>query len=180
MERALSIHADEAWRELPDERSRQIAESLFRGLTERGADNREIRRPSKLSEICGAAEADLSEVIPVIEVFRREGRSFLMPPVGVPLKPDTVIDISHESLIRNWDRLQEWVDEEAQSARIYRRLAEDAVLHREGQEGFAHRPGVANRHRLAARATPKRCLGQTLSTGVRHSHRLPRGQPPAT
>ena len=142
MERALSIHADEAWRELPDERSRQIAESLFRGLTERGADNREIRRPSKLSEICGAAEADLSEVIPVIELFRREGRSFLMPPAGVPLKPDTVIDISHESLIRNWDRLQEWVDEEAQSARIYRRLAEDAVLHREGQEGLLIDPAL--------------------------------------
>jgi len=142
MERALSIHADEAWRELPDERSRQIAESLFRGLTERGADNREIRRPSKLSEICGAAEAEINEVIPVIEVFRREGRSFLMPPAGVPLKPDTVIDISHESLIRNWDRLQEWVDEESQSARIYRRLAEDAVLHREGQEGLLIDPAL--------------------------------------
>ena len=100
----------------------------------------------------------------MIEVFRREGRSFLMPPAGVPLKPETVIDISRESLIRNWDRLQEWVDEESQSARIYRRLAEDAVLHREGQERFAHGSGIANRHRLAARATTQCRLGQTLSS----------------
>src|SRR5205807_1551956 len=109
MAEALSRHADEAWAELPTERSRQVAEKLFKELTEKGADNRETRRPTQLSEICGAAEATREEVVEVIEVFRREGRSFLMPPAGVRLADDTVIDISHESLIRNWDRLQTWV-----------------------------------------------------------------------
>ena len=65
-----------------------------------------------------------------------------MPPAGVALEPDTVIDISHESLIRNWLRLKDWVNEEAQSARIYRRLAEAAVLHREGSEGLLQDPGL--------------------------------------
>src|SRR5260221_12528299 len=65
-----------------------------------------------------------------------------MPPAEVPLGPETVIDISHESLIRNWRRLQVWVNEEAQSARIYRRLAEAAVLHREGSEGLLQDPGL--------------------------------------
>lgn len=142
MSAALSLHADEAFNELPNDRSRLIAERLFKALSERGADNREIRRPTRLKAICEIAGANMAEVIAVIEVFRGGGRSFLMPPAGVALEPDTVIDISHESLIRNWQRLKDWVIEEAQSARIYRRLAEAAGLHREGSEGLLQDPAL--------------------------------------
>ena len=65
----------------------------------------------------------------MIDVFRKPSRSFLMPPAGEPLRPQTVIDISHESLMRVWERLRSWVDDEAQSAQMYRRLAETARLH---------------------------------------------------
>jgi tetratricopeptide (TPR) repeat protein len=142
MSDALSRHADEAWDELPDERSRQIAEKMFRALTEKGADNRETRRPTRLREIAEIAGASEAEVVAVIEVFRRAGRSFLMPPAGVALSGEVVIDISHESLIRNWQRLKGWVTDEAQSARTYRRLAEAAVLHREGSEGLLQNPAL--------------------------------------
>lgn len=142
MAEALSRHADEAFNELPDERSRLIAEKLFKRLTEKGTDNREIRRPTRLDELCAVCEATQDEVSAIIDVFRREGRSFLMPPAGARLTGETVIDISHESLIRNWARLQQWVDEEAQSSRTYRRLAEAAVLHREGSEGLLQDPGL--------------------------------------
>jgi Tetratricopeptide repeat len=140
---ALSRHADEAFNELPDERSRKIAELLFKALSERGADNREIRRPTRLETICKITGASTAEVIRVIDVFRGGGRSFLMPPIGTELHADSVIDISHESLIRNWQRLKEWVNEEAQSIRIYRRVAETAVLHREGGEGLMQEPALS-------------------------------------
>jgi tetratricopeptide (TPR) repeat protein len=140
MSEALSRHADEAFNELPNYRSRQVAEILFKSLSERGLDNREIRHPTRLAALCEIAGASMEEVIPVIDIFREGGRSFLMPPVGTVLQPDTVIDISHESLIRNWQRLKDWVNEEAQSARIYRRLAETSVLHREGTEGLLQDP----------------------------------------
>ncbi|MCA1632791.1 MAG: DUF2225 domain-containing protein [Acidobacteria bacterium] len=142
MSDALSRHADEAFNELGDDRSRLVAEKMFKALTEKGADNREIRRPVTLGELCEIAEATPEEVVAVVETFRREGRSFLMPPVGTPLETGTVLDISHESLIRNWERLKKWVDDEAQSARIYRRLAEASVLHRAGQEGLLSDPGL--------------------------------------
>ena len=141
MSDALSLHADEAYNELPDE-SRRIAEILFKALSERGADNREVRRPTRLGTICKIAEANMADVIAVIDVFRGGGRSFLMPPAGTALNADSVIDISHESLIRNWQRLKKWVEEEAQSARIYRRLAEAAVLHREGSEALVQDPAL--------------------------------------
>lgn len=132
----LSRHADEAYNELPDDRSRKIAEKLFKCLAERGPDERETRRPTELWEICAVAEASEKEVIAVIETFRLEGRSFLMPPAGVPLKGDSLIDISHESLIRGWHKLNVWVDEEAQSISVYRRLADTALLHEKHKTGL--------------------------------------------
>jgi tetratricopeptide (TPR) repeat protein len=141
MSEALSRHADEAFNEL-DERHQLIAEKLFKRLTEKGTDNREIRRPAPLAELCAVCGASESEITAIIDVFRGKGRSFLMPPAGTKLSSETVIDISHESLIRNWQRLQKWVDEEAQSSRTYRRLAEAAVLNREGSEGLLQDPGL--------------------------------------
>jgi tetratricopeptide (TPR) repeat protein len=140
---ALSRHADEAYNELPNDRSRKIAEVIFKALSERGADNRELRRPTRLSTICEITGASVAEVIAVIDVFRKGSRSFLMPPIGTPLNADSVIDISHESLIRNWQRLKVWVNEEATSVRIYRRVAETAALHREGSEGLLQEPGLS-------------------------------------
>jgi flagellar biosynthesis GTPase FlhF/energy-coupling factor transporter ATP-binding protein EcfA2 len=142
MREALSRHADKAYDELPTERDRRIAERMFKLLTERGTDNREIRRPTRLKEICAVTEADEGEVAAVIESFRREGRSFLMPPASVPLGADSLIDISHESLIRGWHRLEKWVDDEALSARIYRRLAETAALYRADEAGLWREPDL--------------------------------------
>src|SRR4030095_14740740 len=85
MSDALSRHADEAFNELPDEKSRKIAERLFKALSERGQDNRELRRPTRLDTICKITGASLPDVIAVIDIFRRSGRSFLMPPAGTEL-----------------------------------------------------------------------------------------------
>ncbi len=137
---ALSRHADEAYGELPDERARTIAEKVFRRLTERGSDNREIRRPTRFAELCAVADADPVEARRVIDTFRVEGRSFLVPAAEIELESQTLVDISHESLIRGWTRLRQWVDEEAESAHMYRRLGETAMLHRAGRAGLWHDP----------------------------------------
>ena len=143
MAEALSRHADEAYKSLPDARSRWIAERLFKRLTERGSDGREVRRPTRLAEICDVAEAELDEVVRVIDVFRQPGRSFLTPPAGAVLTPDAMIDISHESLMRVWGRLSQWVDEEAESAQRYRRLAESAALHEEAKARLMQDPELS-------------------------------------
>ena len=141
---ALSRHAEEAFEELPDERSRAIAKRLFQSLTEKGPDNREVRRPTKLADIAAMADAEEAEVISVIDRFRLEGRSFLTPPPDVELESNSVIDISHESLIRGWGRLKAWVEEEYESAKMYRRLAETTALYAEGKAGLWHDPDLSN------------------------------------
>jgi WD40 repeat protein len=142
MAQALSRHADEAYNELPDDRHRRIAEKLFKCLTEKGPDNREVRRPATLGEIRAVAEATETEVVRVIEAFRHPGRSFLTPAAGTPLRAQDLIDISHESLARLWTRLKGWVEEESLSASFYRRLVETAESHREGNAALWHDPDL--------------------------------------
>uniref|UniRef100_UPI0039C62CDB nSTAND1 domain-containing NTPase n=1 Tax=Scytonema sp. PCC 10023 TaxID=1680591 RepID=UPI0039C62CDB len=140
MDKALSQHADEIYNQLPDDRCQKIAEKLFKCLTEKGPDGRGIRRPTKLSEVCAVAEATEAAVIDIVEQFRAPGRSFLMPPVGVKLDGNSVLDISHESFMRVWQKLKDWVEQEAQSAQIYRRLAETLALYQEKQAGLLRDP----------------------------------------
>ena len=141
MGEALNHHADEAFEQLETSERAKICEKLFKALTDLGTDPRGIRRPLKLaalSEIAGTDSED--EVKAVIEVFREPSRSFLMPPAPEPLEPEKVIDISHESLMRVWERLRRWADDEAISARRYRRLAETAALEKTGKAGLWRDP----------------------------------------
>ncbi|MEM9119838.1 MAG: hypothetical protein AAGD09_18430, partial [Cyanobacteria bacterium P01_F01_bin.56] len=140
MAQALSRHADQIYAGLPNDRDRYLAETLFRCLTDRGADNREIRRPTPLAEICAVVGAPAADLVPILDEFRAPRRSFLMPTLAVPLVDSTVIDISHESLMRNWQRLKDWVEAEARSATIYRRLAETAALHEQDRAGYLRDP----------------------------------------
>lgn len=142
MSDALSRQADEAFNELPDEGSRKIAEMIFKALSERSVDHRELRLPTRVDTLCKIADASIAEVIAVIETFRRDGRSFLTPPAATELQADSVIDISYESFNRNWQRLKQWANEEAESVTIYRRVAEAAVLHREGREVLLQDPAL--------------------------------------
>lgn len=140
MSQALSQHAEEAFHELDTDRKKEICESLFKALTDRGSDARGIRRPTKLAEICKLANAKPNEVVEVIEVFRMPGRSFLMPPSTIAISEETIIDISHESLMRCWSRLINWVEEENQSSEIYLRLCEAANLYELGKGGLWRDP----------------------------------------
>ncbi|HSO75619.1 MAG TPA: hypothetical protein VLU47_12360, partial [Blastocatellia bacterium] len=125
---SLSAHAEKIYEEeLKTGREKKLAEALFRGITETTADGQTVRKPTKLSVICRRAVASAEEMKPVTEQFRAEGCSFLMPPQCVELDEDTSIDISHESLIRQWQRLSAWAEMEAKEAKLYTDLKRDAI-----------------------------------------------------
>jgi len=126
MREALSRHADEIYGSLTDQ-VRAVVERLFKCLTDRGSDNRGIRHPTRLADVCKIVDVSADDLQRVVERFNAPGCSFLMPPFGEPLVDNTILDISHESLMRIWAQLEKWVAEEAESARIYKRLAEDAA-----------------------------------------------------
>lgn len=142
MARALSLHADQVYFSFAEQKMRKLAETIFKRLTERGFDNREVRRPTTLKELCLVAKAQEEEVVQVINQFRKDGISFLTPPSIVDIQEDSIIDISQESLMRIWDRLQKWMSEEVEDARTYKRLAETAQLYQEGKAALIRDPDL--------------------------------------
>jgi WD40 repeat protein len=139
---ALSQHAEEVFESLPGAESRRIAEVMFKCLTDRVDNPRGVRRPTSLHEVCAVADVSQGQVVEVAEHFRGRGRWFLTPGPESVLGPDSVLDVSHESLMRIWTRLHDWVSQEAESAQQYLRLANTAALYQEGKAGLYQDPDL--------------------------------------
>ena len=127
LDRALSDHANEVLRSLTNEQQR-IAQVLFRRLTQRSGGGQDTRHPARLGDIAKVAGVGTDDVAAVVEEFRKPDRSFVTPPQGLSLEPETVLDISHESLISLWDTLDKWAEKEADSAANYGTLKQTAYL----------------------------------------------------
>jgi WD40 repeat protein len=141
MAEALSMHANEAFDELTDDQKR-ICEILFKAITEKRGENFGIRRPTRLNEIAAIADCSEEEIADVIEKFREPGRSLLTPAFGTPITSKSMVDISHESLMRIWVRLKNWVDDEAEAVQMYIRLAEAASMYQVGKAGLWRPPDL--------------------------------------
>ncbi len=139
LKEALSRHAEEAYQEL-GEKEQAIAADLFKALTLQGDNALGIRQPAPLATICAITRCAPAEIVRVVDCFRAPGRSFLMPPPDVVLEADTILDISHESLMRCWERLLQWTGQEARSAWLYRRLADRAALYEQAEAGLLRNP----------------------------------------
>ncbi len=136
LKHALSNHAEEAYAEAAAFSGQGLAERLFRALTDTFSDPRGVRRPTSVADLAAICEASESDVVRVVDLFRRPGRSFLMPPADVPLLPHVIVDLSHESLMRGWTRLITWAQQERAAIALYVRLAREASWHEEGAAGL--------------------------------------------
>jgi WD40 repeat protein len=159
MSQALSLHANEAYDEL-DEPQKRICEVIFKAITEKRGENFGIRRPTKLHEIASIADVSENEVIAVIEKFREPGRSLLTPGYGTPITSRSMVDISHESLMRIWVRLKNWVDDEADAVQMYLRLAEAASMYQVGKAGLWRPPDLQLALNWQAKHKPTLVWGQ--------------------
>jgi WD40 repeat protein len=159
MSEALSMHANEAFDELTEEQKR-ICEMMFKAITEKRGENFGIRRPTKLNEIAAIADVSEEDVIAVIDKFREPGRSLLTPGYGSPITAKSMVDISHESLMRIWVRLKNWVDDEAEAVQMYTRLAEAATMYQVGKAGLWRPPDLQLALNWQAKHKPTLVWGQ--------------------
>jgi len=111
---ALNRQAQRAFEEM-DEPARRIAECMFRLLAERGPDRRDTRRLARLEEVAQVAAASPEAVQAVVDRFR-------VPDMKILDLAGDVLDITHESVLRQWELLQRWIGEEAEAAETYRQL----------------------------------------------------------
>ncbi len=109
-----------------EESERFIAQDVFRSLTQVDQNGNFVRRPTELSEICELANAGQEKVLRVINQFRKEGRSFLTPSEHETLTASDKVDISHESLIRQWQDLRDWTLDEHKSREVKQWLQKEA------------------------------------------------------
>jgi hypothetical protein len=118
-ESAAESYRSKTGKALSDEAAKGIIKTAFTCLTKID-QSRAVRNRMTLQEIVnilGKPEFDAAVVGSVLNVFREPGNTFIRPfinesPESFELRGDQVLDITHESLIRNWEYLEEWAKEE--------------------------------------------------------------------
>jgi energy-coupling factor transporter ATP-binding protein EcfA2 len=131
LEWALSRHADEAIGGL-DAADLTLVEKIFQTLTAVDGNGRKIRRPAHLSALITLTGAPKEKIDAILGRFIAGNSSLLVVTSENP--DDPVIDITHESLIRRWDKLSGWVDAEWDNSRSLMQLVDAATLWRQGKK----------------------------------------------
>jgi len=126
---ALNRHADEVLAALTAGQQ-ALAAILFRAITERRDGGQEVRRPQSLAAIAAWGGVAADDLKPVIRAFAAPEVSFLHH--GRDLTDSSVIDLTHEALMRQWHRLQRWVEDESRHGQGYRHWSQRALEERNG------------------------------------------------
>ncbi len=127
IEKALSNDADGAWVPLDDD-DKQLARQMFLLLCDVSQEGQMTRRRPRAQEVMDVAQVGCANIERVVRVFQAEDRNFLLPPSPETILPTTLLDISHESLLRQWGALRDWLKAEDKSAKEYIQLADRAQL----------------------------------------------------
>jgi len=108
---------------ITEEDSRYIIKTSFQSLTKidagRAVRNRVTLR--EITNIINRKNIPYETVCGILNIFRLPGNNFIRPYINPDdietqyLKADTVLDITHEALIRNWEILAYWETEEKEN-----------------------------------------------------------------
>ncbi|MBR4440060.1 MAG: hypothetical protein IKS00_00800 [Bacteroidales bacterium] len=110
----------------PDE-SKMIIETAFKTLTKID-NNRQVRNRCTLNEITGIINKPYitnAQVCAVLNIFRTNNNTLIRPFINSDsvdsqyLSGETVLDVTHEALIRNWKMLSAWDEEELENLKEY-------------------------------------------------------------
>lgn len=121
-------------------RPQRICERMFRCLSDLNAKGKVIRRLATIQEIADVADVTTDEATAVAQPFLDPERSFLTADPPGSLEPTTTLDITHEALLRQWQRVPKWIETEQQSAETYRGLVKTMTRQKINQAGYLRRP----------------------------------------
>ena len=129
---ALDSHGEEVINRLGAERLGTI-EEVFRALISGNSLATAVRRPCRMKELIAVVGGRRDDAVAIVEAFREAGCNFLRTSDD-SLGDEVIVDISHESLIRQWTPLRQWLEIEARDGAEWRRLlaAEERYTQHEG------------------------------------------------
>ncbi len=116
---SLSRHADEVYRDIGNDRQRNLVQRLFVELVNPGEGTHDTgRRVSKTDLLTLADREELEPLLTKLAASRlisvgREG-------------DETFVEVAHETLIREWPALREWLSRNREEIHLERRLMQAA------------------------------------------------------
>ena len=120
---ALARKAEETYTELPSEEHRKLARALLVRLIDPGASEQDTtRRRAALSEFTLADPTQTRLMRETIDTFITARLLTTNEITGT-----TTIEVSHEALIREWQRLAGWLREARDDIRLQQTISEDAA-----------------------------------------------------
>ena len=129
---ALRQHAGEVMASL-SEQAKRLVRPVFRALVTGTTLADAVRRPRSFDDLVAVVGGDVERVREVVDAFRAPGCNFLRPSAPQEITAASVIDISHESLIRQWNDLSNWFEEEARAGELWKRIAASRNRHAAGR-----------------------------------------------
>ncbi|MFD2203656.1 hypothetical protein [Shivajiella indica] len=125
-EQASSYCLEKTGKKIKKELAQAIIKNAFICLTKidqsRAVRNRMTLR--EITDIFGNKDVGVEEIGAVLNIFREPGNTFIRPFIledekSQQLQESDVLDITHESLIRNWEYLEKWAEEEYENYTVY-------------------------------------------------------------
>lgn len=114
---ALAQRAEQTYANLPSDDSRRAARALFLRLIEPGATEQDTTR----------RRADRAELtLPNPEQTRILGETVeIFVDARLLVSDEDTIEVAHEALIREWERLRQWLNDDRDELRLLRKLRAD-------------------------------------------------------
>lgn len=132
----LQRAADAAKQALHEDSSANTVQdrALIVQVAEAAAQEAKKQLPELLDDVLADVYKDLNTVL---EPFRDANHAFVTPfkHTQEPLTPDNVIDLTHEVLLRRWNRLRDWMRNEAKDRDIFNDLEKSALGRRDSLTG---------------------------------------------
>src|SRR5204863_8389465 len=113
---AIAETAESVFTDQLDETQQELARELFLRLTELGEGTEDTRRRAALTEL-GRHSAEATQLRTVLNTLA-EARL-------ITLNEDSA-EVTHEALIREWQRLHEWLTQNRNGLLLHRHLTESA------------------------------------------------------
>jgi tRNA A-37 threonylcarbamoyl transferase component Bud32 len=127
---ALAKHAESSYTALPSEEHRKLARALFLRLIDPGLTEQDTTRRRATQAELALPTQEETELLQQVTAYFLAARLLTTNEIaGTP-----TIEVSHEALIREWARLNEWLREARDDIRLQQTLSEDvAEWKRHGQ-----------------------------------------------
>ena len=142
LNQSISNHAEEIYGKLTFS-EKELCKKIFKYITRISSHGKKTRIQRFIKDISYAVDVDIEKIEELTQKFRKEDISFLRPNQNYVLKENIMLDITHESIMRQWKRLDTWIQEEARSKEYFLELKRASDYFHDGKGALLIEPDLS-------------------------------------